>query len=48
MQASSYISLSDSEKFGMQSINAGLYREMSFLDKYQSLCIDKCKQEEKF
>lgn len=43
-----FTSLSNSQQFGMQSINAGLYREMSFLDKYQSLCIEKCKQAESF
>lgn len=43
-----FTELSNSQRFGMQSINAGLYREMSFLDKYQSLCIEKCKQAESF
>lgn len=43
-----FTELSQSQKFGMQSINAGIYREISFLDKYQSLCIEKCKQAELF
>ena len=43
-----FTDLSNSQRFGVQSINAGLYREMSFLDKYQSLCINKCKQAEDF
>ena len=40
--------LTASGKFGPYKIAAGLYRERKFLEKYQSDCVDKCKQGELF
>jgi hypothetical protein len=37
-----------SAKFGPYKIAGGIYRTWEFLDSYQSICIEKCKNEGKF
>ncbi|WP_155624917.1 hypothetical protein [Burkholderia vietnamiensis] len=37
-----------SEKFGPYKIAGGIYRTWEFLDSYQSVCIEKCKNEGEF
>jgi hypothetical protein len=38
--------LAASGRFGDIKVSGGLYREWNFLEKYQSICVDKCKQAE--
>jgi hypothetical protein len=36
--------LTNSQRFGKYKIRAGLYKSWHFLEKYQSICIEECKE----